>query len=123
MAKYSLQKQIFGLSLFFMLIPLVLFSAFNISTSIRKVEENYRSSLIFGMKKIGSVMEMVYEDVDQVSLFALVDPKINHFLKEQFRGETAYETSPMDRRSWRSRFPTSSSMPTGTVPSPYSGII
>jgi len=92
-AKYSLQKQIFGLSLFFMLIPLVLFSAFNISTSIRKVEENYRSSLIFGMKKIGSVMEMVYEDVDQVSLFALVDPKINHFLKEQFRGETAYETS------------------------------
>lgn len=93
MVKYSLQKRIFALSLFFMLIPLILFSAFNISTSIKRVEENYRSSLIFGMKKIGSVMETVFKDVDQVSLFALVDSKINHFLQEQFRGENAYETS------------------------------
>lgn len=93
MAKYSLQKRIFALSLFFMLIPLILFSAFNISTSIKRVEENYRSSLIFGMKKIGSVMETVFKDVDQASLFALVDPKINHFLQEQFQGENAYETS------------------------------
>lgn len=93
MAKYTLQKRIFALSLFFMLIPLVLFSAFNISASIKRLEENYRSSLIFGMKKVGSVMETVFEDVDQASLFALVDPKINHFLQEQFRGETAYETS------------------------------
>lgn len=93
MAKYSMQKRIFALSLFFMLIPLVLFTTFNIFTSIRKVEDNYRSSLVFGMKKIGSVMETVFKDVDQASLFALVDPKINHFLQEQFQEETAYESS------------------------------
>ncbi len=51
MHKYSLQKKIFILSLFFMLIPLIAFTAFNIFTSVKKVEENYRSSLIFGMKK------------------------------------------------------------------------
>ena len=34
-----------------MLIPLIAFTAFNIFTSVKKVEENYRSSLIFGMKK------------------------------------------------------------------------
>ena len=93
MPKYSLQKRIFALSLFFMLIPLVLFTTFNIFTSIKKVEDNYKSSLVFGMKKIGSVMETVFKDVDQASLFALVDPKINHFLQEQFQEETAYESS------------------------------
>ncbi len=93
MGKYTLQKRIFALSLFFMLIPLVLFSEFNISTSIKRLEESYRSSLIFGMKKIGSVMETVFEDVDQASLFALVDPKFNHFLQSQLQGDTAYETS------------------------------
>lgn len=93
MVKYSLQKKIFILSLLLMLIPLVLFSGFNIFTSVKKVEENYRSSLIFGMKKIGSLLETTFGDIDQASLFILADPDVKKFLKGQTVGENAYEST------------------------------
>lgn len=93
MHKYSLQKKIFILSLFFMLIPLIAFTTFNIFTSVKKVEENYRSNLIFGMKKIGSVTEMIFDDIDEASLFILVDPDIKNFFKGLTGGENAYESS------------------------------
>lgn len=93
MVKHSLQQKIFKSSLIFMLIPLVLFSVFNIFTSVKKVEENYRSSLIFGMKKIGSMTETIFEDIDQASLFVMVDPDVKKFLKRQVQEGNAYESS------------------------------
>lgn len=93
MVKHSLQEKIFKSSLIFMLIPLVLFSVFNIFTSVKKVEENYRSGLILGMKKIGSMTETIFEDVNQASLFVMVDPDVKKFLKRQVQEENAYESS------------------------------
>ena len=45
------------------------------------------------MKKIGSVTEMVFDDIDEASLFILVDPDIKKFLKGQTGSEHAYESS------------------------------
>lgn len=93
MAKYSLQKKIFALSLLLMLIPLVLFTAFNIATATRKVEESFRSSLVFGMKKVGSVVSTMFDDVDRTSLFILGNREIMGFLLNEKEGQPAYEIS------------------------------
>ena len=85
MVKNSLQKKIFVLALFLMFIPLVLFTVFNISTSIRSVEENYRTSQIFSMKKAGSVVENLFQEIDQASLFILTDRETKSFLQEELK--------------------------------------
>lgn len=102
MVKNSLQKKIFVLALLLMFIPLVLFTVFNINASIKSAEGNYKSTLIFGMKKAGSVVESLFKEIEQASLFVMTDREAKEFLQEEIKADNAYETSVEMNRVYNS---------------------
>lgn len=78
--KAGMQKKIFVQSLLLVLIPLLLFSCVNIVMATRSTTNNYKNSLAFGMKNIGSVVDSMFADMDRASLFIIGDREVKAFL-------------------------------------------
>ena len=77
---YTLQQRIFLLSALLIFIPITLYTAFVVSTTVRSAQKSYKDYTIFTMKKMGAAVENIFAELNRASLFIIGSYDITTYL-------------------------------------------